>query len=135
VFSPKKLSVIVAIIAAVSFAASATASAGRSSVTLVMPKSVPVNYTSCYNGSTALPCWTVNFTITNTTSKNLNCQVILADESQVVFDYTVPANTSTYGGGFTKGYVAGKKYLTLILSCGDGTTSYTDTRQVRLGSI
>jgi hypothetical protein len=132
VFSPKKLIVIMAIIAM--FAVPTVASAGNGSVKLDAPK-VSVNYDSCYNGTTPLPCWSVNFTISNKTTNDMNCIVVSANDALVVYDYVVPAGTSTYGGGFVKGYVPDQKYLTLNLSCYSGTNAYTDSQRVRVGGI
>jgi|GEM_PF-6068027 len=122
-------------LAVLSAFAAGPASAARGTVALVTPKSVPVNYTNCSSNGTPLPCWTMSFTISNTTNYDLVCQVELANDPLVVFDTTVPAGTTTYGGGFTKGYVSGVKYLTLNMSCGDGTHAYTDTQNVRAGSL
>jgi hypothetical protein len=131
VFSPAKLTVLLAIVASLAFAATATA--GNGQVQLSAPK-VAVDYTHCYNGSTPLPCWAVNFTISNKTSNDVNCSVMLVEDQQTVFDYTVPAGTSSYGGGFTKGYVAGTKYLTLSMSC-HGTNTYTSSVRVHVTGV
>ena len=132
VFSPTKLIVITAFIAAL--AIPAAASAGNGSVRLDAPK-VSVNYDSCSNDGTPLPCWLVSFTITNKTTQDMNCVVVLANDALVVYDYVVPAGTSTFGGGFVKGYVPDQKYLTLNMSCYGGTNTYTDSQKVRVGGI
>lgn len=130
----KKLS-ITPFIAVLALVLVTAALAGKSSVSLSVPKSVPVNYTMCYNPAVGpLPCWTLSFTVENQMATNASCLVVLADVPQVVFDNTV-ASGSRGNGSVTTPYVAGKKYLTLNLSCSDGIKAYTDTQTVRVGGL